>query len=188
MEIEGNNMGSIGRNQNLFVDEKLSANKIIQWFIDKCAREKPQAKIFPNTYIGNWECDIVELTKSGYLYEYEVKISRADFKSDAKKQRDGYEKIEGEWQPSSKTKYSVLQSGQRVNYFYYVVPRCLISVDEVPEFAGLIYVDTTYVNPYFKVIKQAPKLSKEKATDKLVIKLLDSCYYRFHSLRKQVIR
>lgn len=179
--IEGNKMGTIGRNQNLFVDEKLSANQIIQWFIDKCAREKPQAKIFPNTYIGNWECDIVELTKSGYLYEYEVKISRADFKSDAKKETKFYSK-------ANHKKYEVLQSGQRVNYFYYVVPSHLISVDEVPEFAGLIYVDTTYVNPYFKVIKQAPKLSKEKITPDKMLKLLDSIYYRFHQYRRAIIR
>ena len=168
---------------NIFQNQPLSANDIIRSFIDMAARDKQQAKIFPNTYIGSWECDIVELTKSGYLYEYEVKITRADFKADAKKQRDGYEKIEGVWQPSSKTKYGVLQSGSRVNYFYYLVPKDLISVDEVPEFAGLIYIDITYVHPYFKVVKPAPKLSKEKITEKRIIKLLESTYYRYHSLR-----
>jgi len=168
---------------NLFVDQKLSANDIIQSYINDVIRNKPQTKVFPNTYIGSWECDIVELTKSGYLYEYEVKITRADFKADAKKYRLGNEKIDGVWHTCNKSKYSVLQSGSRVNYFYYLVPKDLISVDEVPEFAGLIYIDITYVHPYFKVVKPAPKLSKEKITEKRIIKLLESTYYRYHSLR-----
>jgi len=169
---------------NLFVDQKLSANDIIQSYINDVLRNKPQTKVFPNTYIGSWECDIVELTKSGYLYEYEVKITRADFKADAKKQRSGNKEIDGVWQPCKHVKYDILQSGSRVNYFYYIVPKDLISVDEVPEFAGLIYIDTSYVNPYFKVVKVAPKLSKEKATDRIILKLLESTYYRYHSLRR----
>ncbi len=40
-----------------------------------------------NTYIFNWESDYFGVTSSGYIYEIEVKISRADFKADAKKVR-----------------------------------------------------------------------------------------------------
>lgn len=180
-EIGENDMGTIGRSQNLFAGEKHSANQIINWFMHERMRTNNQSKLFPNTYLGSWEADIFEVTKSGYLYEYEVKISRADFKKDAEKERRYFsgEKI---------SKFNQLREGKRVNHFYYLVPDGLISVDEVPEFAGLIYVDTKYANPYFKTIKQAPKLSADKITEKRFMKLYESCYYRFHELRKQVIK
>ena len=38
-----------------------------------------------NTYIFNCESDYFGITSSNYVYEIEVKISRADFKADAKK-------------------------------------------------------------------------------------------------------
>ena len=31
------------------------------------------------------ECDVISISKSNYIYEYEVKISRSDFKADFKK-------------------------------------------------------------------------------------------------------
>lgn len=44
--------------------------------------ERRSNLVFPNIYIGSWEADILEITKSGYTYEYEVKISKSDFKAD----------------------------------------------------------------------------------------------------------
>jgi hypothetical protein len=72
---------------NLFTSEKLSANQIITWFMRERMHTNQSSKLFPNTYLGNWEADVFEVTKSGYLYEYEVKITRADFKKDAEKCR-----------------------------------------------------------------------------------------------------
>lgn len=41
-----------------------------------------------NLYVFSWESDYLAMTKSGYWYEIEVKISRADFKADFKKKRN----------------------------------------------------------------------------------------------------
>ena len=34
------------------------------------------------TIFGKNECDCISISKSDYIYEYEIKISRADFKKD----------------------------------------------------------------------------------------------------------
>lgn len=140
-------------------------------------------KVFPNTYLGRFEADIFEVTKSGYLYEYEVKISRSDFFSENKK--------------IGKSK--CITDGKRCNYFYYLVPKGLIKPDEIPEYAGLIYVNnirhtnTRKMGNYgdhpdwseprlvLYTVKLAPKLSSDKLGEKYLLKLLESTYRRFHN-------
>ena len=46
------------------------------------------------------------------------------------------------------------------NYFHFVTPTGLVSIDEIPEYAGLIYMDE---NLNFEIIKKASLLHKEKA-------------------------
>lgn len=151
---------------------KISANEIINGFIDVVFREKTNNKIFPNIFIDRWECDLLEITKSGYTYEYEVKISRSDFKADARKQT------------FRQSKADAIRSG-RTNYFYYITPKDLIVSDEVPEYAGLMYA-IPYTAHFFSiqkgawsenrmrfdVIKTAPILSSVKIDKDQLIKLL----------------
>ena len=61
------------------------------------------------------------------------------------------------------------------NYFYYAVPDGLIDISEIPEYAGLIYVNNN-VFPYFKIIKTAPKIINEKI-DLAKLNLVDKFYY-----------
>jgi hypothetical protein len=169
----------------------MKANEIINAFCDNTLIEKTGDKVFPNVYIGCFEADIMELTKSGYAVEYEVKITRADFHNDAKKQ-----KVYATQPP--KSKYEILQEGKRVNRFYYIVPEGLITESEIPEFAGLIYARIRKVSYYsfekghyekekmfFLTVKPAPILAKEKLSDRRLQKCLESTYYRFHKLRKR---
>ena len=39
-------------------------------------------------YVFDWESDKLLETKSGYIYEFEIKISKADFKNDFKHKKD----------------------------------------------------------------------------------------------------
>lgn len=42
--------------------------------------------IIPNFYLNSpFEMDVCKITKAGIVYEYEIKISRSDFKNDFKK-------------------------------------------------------------------------------------------------------
>lgn len=94
--------------------------------------------------LSDWECDVLSLNKSGYLIEFEVKISRPDFLVDAKKRKFNF--------------YNNGTHRLMPNRFYYVCPEDLISVDEIPSIAGLMY----YNEHGLSVVKNAPLLHKLK--------------------------
>lgn len=149
---------------------------IINGFCEFVFRDRKGNKIYPNVFVGAWEADLLEVTRSNLTYEYEVKVSRCDFHKDGKK--------EG--------KFDNIISGKRTNYFYYIVPDGLVKPEEVPEFAGLIYAinGTLRANGYtesviyFHVVKSPQKVSSIKADSKFIDKLNLSAYYRFHKLRR----
>jgi hypothetical protein len=130
-----------------------------------------------NKYIfdHDWESDFFSVTKSGYIYEVEVKISKSDFTADFVKfkhklfeGRNQTEVIkEAKYRYSKRWKKNVrkapekkvnLQEIKMPNKFFFACPDGLISVDEVPEYAGLIYVTDNEAT----IIKQAPVLHKRK--------------------------
>ena len=144
--------------------------------------------IMNNLYVFHhgWESDYLAFTKSDYIYEIEVKISRSDFKNDKKKVRK-HQVLEGTYIPKGQS-----EKVYKPHYFYYAVPKGLITVDEVPEYAGLIYV-TEYGFPY-EVVKKAPQLHKEKYTAQ-ELNLLDKFYYnmvswkdKFYSNSRETIK
>ena len=139
-----------------------------------------------NLYVFFWESDKLLETKTGYIYEFEIKISRSDFKADFKK-KEKHLIIEGKekYMPSFQNYYGRFKSQcptiedwekmceerypyhltkyyKRPNYFYYAVPEGMINKDDVPEYAGLIHIGEEYG---FKIIKKAPCLHKEKYND-----------------------
>jgi hypothetical protein len=104
-------------------------------------------KLQISNYCGSgwFNPDILIITQSDFAIDIEVKISRSDFKADFKK--------------TSKHKYLELKKSKQA-YFYYAVPIGLIRLDEIPSYAGLIYVDGNKV----QVVKKAPKLHDKKVT------------------------
>lgn len=91
---------------------------------------------------SDWENDVLSLNDSGYLVEFEVKVSRSDFLADRKKSRFiHYDKS--------------LSIAYTPNRFYYAVPQGLINSSELPWFAGLIYVSDK-----IELIQKAPLIHK----------------------------
>ena len=70
--------------------------------------------------------------------------------------------------------------GKVPNYFYYAVPPDLVTADEVPQYAGLVYVK----DYAFDIIKKAPLLHKEKYTDDQ-LGLGEKFYYNMVSWRQK---
>lgn len=110
--------------------------------------------VIPNyTPKGWWECDLFELTEAAFFREYEIKISRADFKSDASKSQ-----TRAHWRTNlyanaaeletTDTKHSLLaeRSVRGPSNFSFVVPDGLIEPSELPEWAGLIYASASKGN------------------------------------------
>ena len=93
---------------------------------------------------GLQECDVISISKSDYIYEYEVKISRSDFKADFKK-----------------PKHTLITEKK----FIKVVPENLVSVEEVPEYAGLMYANE---RGGYDIIKKAPIIHKTKASNEFI--------------------
>ena len=134
-----------------------SKTKNIEASLCMCLYLKGHSPISTHVTISEiQECDVISVSKSDYIYEYEIKISRADFKKDFIKEKHNH--IINE-------KFTYTRKGEilfRVcNYFNYVVPKDLISPDEVPEYAGLIYINEDFT---FETIKKPKLLHKTKAT------------------------
>lgn len=108
----------------------------------------------------DWECDFFCVNKEGYSFEIEAKISKADFRNDKKK-----------------FKHALFESNPKnamiPNRFYYAVPRDLIKVEDLPPYAGLIYVDGTHAT----IVKRAPFIHKKKYDFRKV--LCDKFYYQW---------
>lgn len=131
-----------------------------------------------------WECDVFELSKSNFYTEYEIKLSRADFKADRYKTErtwgfdDGYQMIE-------RNKHQCLSNRIKTgpNRFYFVVPPGIVTLADIPEWAG--YIEAEWLNGkrqfpvYIRTIKQAPRLHKEKLPETIRSHLLRTFYHRY---------
>ena len=166
-------MGSIGNRNKTDKEEIKWSEELIQQQLRYNFLSPNSVKYFTeNLNVYDWESDVLKITKSGYAYEFEIKISRGDFKNDFK---------------HKKKKHLLLESkdngAKMPNYFYYVVPEGLITEEEVPEYAGLIYVHATVIGNnrvyyQFQEIKTAPKLHGNKI-DENNLNLIDKFYYNY---------
>lgn len=141
-------------------------------------RSNPYDIIIPNFYRNGYEMDLYKLTKSGYVVEYEIKISKSDFKADMKK---GF-KI---WNSEDRIlKHDIIKNGERSNRFFFVVPSDLIKPDEIPEYCGLIYYDEKIDR--LDLIKNAKLLHKNKEDLSAYRELAMQLSFREDMLRKKL--
>lgn len=133
----------------------------------------------PNVYLFNWESDFFLIKETGYCYEFEIKISKSDFKRDASKtekisvlktgyyhreiwnhvmEENGTHKSENNRLVREITGQKQIEA-KRPNKFYYVVPEGMITKFDVPAYSGLIYVNES---GRMTTVKEAPFLHKEK--------------------------
>lgn len=152
------------------MSRKSSINKIKR---DNSASKDIEAGLVMNLYLkghspisthasplGLQECDVISISKSDFIYEYEVKISRSDFKADFKKPKHT---LITEKKFIKETKKEIFYLVP--NYFYFVVPENLITIDEIPEYAGLMYLTE---KGDFNIIKKAPIIHKTKASNEFI--------------------
>jgi len=131
--------------------------------------------LIPNYYLGAWEADLLRIRRSGMVYEYEIKTTRADYFNDFKKEY-------GE----SVNKHKQIEEGTaECNRFYFVVPENMITKDEVPPYAGLIYykeyMDEGEARGYFRSISEGKLIRKKFTIDYETIA-------RKLSFREQILR
>ena len=169
------------------MNEKLIQNAIHSYYSDKFIAMIPNFKP-----LHWWECDVCGITKSHYLTEFEIKLSKSDFKADFKKRRgDRYVFENGNLNHvPSISKHEMLKSKNCIpKHFYFVVDKS-IGINEVPDHAGLIlaelvnskYSDGQYIS--LKMHKKAPNLSRQKITTNHFNSCLSSLTYRYWTNRK----
>ena len=174
-------------------------------------------------FVFRWESDKLLWTKAWYIYEFEIKISRSDYKNDFKHKAEKHlllnSKIE---KPSesveqnlfsnlfkqkqkhypqitmdqTKQMYGYPDDTPMPNYFYYAVPEGLLEADEVPPYAGLLYI-TTYKGTFendpdkwyhdIKIVRQAPQLHKTKYTDG-ELNLGEKFYYNMKTWQRKYLQ
>ena len=144
--------------------------------------QKKYCPIVPNCfYRWDLEADLMGVRKSGFVDEFEIKLTVADFKNDASKTvrlpKDG-EKYSYECLP----KYEALETGRLLNYFWYIVPKDMVTVEDIPKFAGLIYIDKGLRGYKYTIIKDAKRLNSNKITDDQLYSALRKMGYRYWNL------
>jgi hypothetical protein len=114
--------------------------------------EKKHELIIPNSNtIFNWEADLLTFTRSNFIHEFEIKLNIYDFRADAKKN----------W------KHQLLATpGRHIpNYFWYATSEFEI---EPPKYAGWIKIFNKAGYWNIRVLKEAPRLHSNKATDRQI--------------------
>lgn len=147
--------------------DKVDAKDIIQSLSLRFVNHK---YLINNAYLFEWESDFFSVSEALYLYEYEIKVSKSDFKDDFNK----------------KGKHRLLESAvpdsfqKKPNKFFYAVPKGLIPSYMIPDYAGLIEVSSA--DEPANIIKDAPFLHREKLFPKYMKILLDKFYWRYRDL------
>lgn len=140
-----------------------------------------------------WECDLWAVTKAGYVVEYEVKLSLADFTADARKSQMMRVRNEDGSSWETRNKHAMLAAGTCVpSRFFYVVPKELRETIEprLPEWAGLITAQDWPSHSWSpcRQVKPAPRLHKGKVSDGEVQRAMVSMYYRYWESVKTIER
>jgi len=135
------------------------SEKEIILYLSKWIDDREYPFQFANAFIYGWECDYWAMTTSGKTREFEIKISRSDFKNDAKKSKHG--SLDG------------------ANFFYYVCPEGLIKKDEIDKNYGLIYIKNEY--PY---LEKRPRMLHDKKFDRWE-SIATKIYWRYRALWRE---
>lgn len=157
---------------------------------------------FENVFVHSWEADLFSVTKTGYSYEIEVKVSKSDFMADFKKPKhhlfrtikDGYAILKGSetkytydgaariYAPACELKVLQVNSLTIPNIFYFAMPWDVIKqirTTDIPDYAGLIHCHADG----YKIIKKAPYIHKDKVDPSKL--LFDKYYWKYEHLRME---
>lgn len=110
---------------------------------------------------GHAETDLMTITNANFIYSFEIKISKGDFKNDFKNKKYKHSRL--------KESKIVAKTTGIPNYFYFVVPEGLIDLRSIPEYAGIIYINE---KDEIEIKKKAPRLHTKKCSTRLLRRIL----------------
>ncbi len=165
-----------------------------------------------NCFMFAWESDFFAISKSHYSVEVEVKVSRSDYLADFKKPKhklfenvaktiycrndglskegfqvkDPAEKYGWKWVYYESTRVSFVNPQELTpNKFYFACPEGMVKPEEVPSYAGLIYLPHEYSTsaPCYEA-KKAPFMHKHRKD--FTGDLMGKYYYRVLDARREL--
>lgn len=126
---------------------------------------------------GYSEMDVVKVTSTDYIYEYELKVSRSDFLKETKNYNENIDrrkyikhKLMKSIYESIKSKSKSKKTYNTANKYFFVCPKDLIKIDELLPYQGLIYYDENKKS--FQIIKDAVFLHKIKINNNTIFRML----------------
>ena len=140
----------------------------------------------PNYTPAGWfENDVWYVSKAGFACEFEIKLTRSDFRNDAQKTLPllQWSKDAGK----DTLKYAQLSSGHTAgpSKFVYVAPAGVIPLEEVPPWAGLWEFNPSRTID-FKIIRKARWLHHERVKDTVMQHARGVFYWRLWNLRTRL--
>lgn len=134
----------------------IGAGSIEQFLIRHFYRDTTLPRYSPSYWYEN---DVCRITKAGVWYEYEIKLSRSDF-------------LREKTRKSHKVKTLEENPERGPNYYYFVCPKELIRLEEIPSYAGLIEVEKRKGGMTMEITKRAPKRRQSivEGLERLVLK------------------
>lgn len=118
-----------------------------------------------------WEADLISVTKSNYMNEYEIKISLQDFKKDFEKRKHQYFKRD----------LGHARNYGTPNYFWYVAPPKAVPIC-IPDYAGLIVLEPCNrygMSYYLSRVRNAKRLHTNKLSEHGKFKMLRTLMYKY---------
>ena len=108
----------------------------------------PSMLMIPNFAPGRWwECDIFRVLKSGYTWEYEIKLSKQDFMADFKKLKQIID--QGKSQVINKHDLLKNKTDKGPNRFSFVFgSKELLDSVEVPDYAGIMFLKEVNISRF----------------------------------------
>lgn len=134
--------------------------------------DKHHQFVIPNSRdLFHWECDLLSVTRSDFVHEYEIKLNRADYNRDSKKRKHHW----------------LGDSHRSPAYFWYATYQFEI---EPPKNAGWLYVWYNEARSIFEVDvkKNAPRISGWKIPEKTKVDIARLLSYRIKNYYGQFLR
>jgi len=121
--------------------------------------------ITPNSSVYGWEADLLLIRPNLIVWEFEIKLSKADYLREF-----NYKKL----------KHSVLQGeteGRRPNRYFFVAPAGMIQ--EIPKYCGLIEIKENNGYQSMNILRKAPLLHDKRIEPKKLYQIASSLGFRY---------
>lgn len=155
--------------------------------MQRCKQECRMTPIAPSLVLPHgWEADVAAATKTGFIHEFEIKVSRSDFLADFRKNtyHQGVgkhermaQRLHGKVIPGVNNE-RYLKMGHKLptywtpNYFWFCSPIGMLKPEDIPNYAGWLEFEAKYITPpwknsysYWQIVcierRKAPRLHKE---------------------------